>query len=118
MNLFTKTVLILTIGACAPKLLGTMTRADVTRGQKKFPDLTIAQLEAGKIQYETHCGTCHSLYAPSSHDEAGWNKWVPIMVAKANKKYGMTAIDSSGQENMRRYLITMMDAPPPPAESK
>ena len=111
MNLFTKTVLILTFGACAPKIVGTLTRSDVQRGQKHFPTLTIAELQDGKSKYETHCSTCHALKDPRSKTEAVWTDMVPKMSVMANNKAGMIVLDSAAQEHVLRYVITMMDAP-------
>ncbi|MES2618547.1 MAG: hypothetical protein V4613_11755 [Bacteroidota bacterium] len=80
---------------------------DVDRMAAKFPDQTLASLNDGKIQYETHCQTCHALYKADSEGEAEWNVIVPDMVKKVNRKAGTVAVDSTRQKVILRYLITM-----------
>jgi hypothetical protein len=43
----------------------------------------------------------------NAQDEAGWNKIVPPMVAKVNKKAGSEILDKDKQEAILRYLVTM-----------
>jgi cytochrome c5 len=83
------------------------TQADLDRGLKKHPSLTMDELMAGKDQYQTNCGKCHALKNPGSRNEADWTKVVPRMAAKAQKKAGKEVIDAAMQESILKYLSTM-----------
>lgn len=106
----TKTFLILTLVtvlySCSSKLKE-LSQADADRGKQKFPAVTLASLNEGKSIYQLHCNKCHGLKKPSSANEAKWNKLVPIMVTKLNKKEGKEVIDAKQQEILLQYLITM-----------
>lgn len=82
------------------------TQTDVDRVKSKYPDLTLSELNNGKIFYEKHCGTCHALKKPTSETEQEWNKIVPKMVVKVNKKEG-NVLDAAAQESILRYVVTM-----------
>lgn len=80
---------------------------DVQRMQSKYPDYTNEQFISGGKLYESNCGSCHKLKPVNAMDEAGWNKIVPPMVAKVNKKAGSEILDKDKQEAILRYLVTM-----------
>ena len=86
------------------------TQADVDRVKLKYPDYTLSELHNGKTLYEKHCGTCHSLKKPASEPEQEWNKIVPKMVVKVNKKEG-NVLDTKAEESILRYVVTMTTAP-------
>jgi cytochrome c5 len=77
---------------------------NLTAAQAKYPGYSMADFTAGQALYAENCGRCHPAYAPGSHTEEQWAKWVPKMVPKANKKAGTVAIDESGQELILRFL--------------
>src|SRR5688572_26276175 len=97
------------IVSCSAKLY-TPTQSDADRGAAKYPGLSLADLNEGKATYEQKCQTCHGLKSPSSKDEAGWNKIVPPMVAKVNKKAGREEINEARKDQLLRYLVTMSNA--------
>ena len=78
---------------------------NLTAAQTKYPGYSMADFTAGQALYAENCGRCHPAYAPSSHTEEQWAKWVPKMVPKANKKAGTVAIDESGQELILQFLF-------------
>lgn len=92
--------------SCSAKLKE-LTQADADRGKEKFPSVTLVSLNEGKSIYENNCNKCHGLKKPGSANEAKWNKLVPIMVTKLNKKEGKEVIDAKQQEIMLQYLVTM-----------
>jgi cytochrome c5 len=106
---------VLVVTSCSPKTkpqssasASTSTvNPDVQRMQSKYPDFTNEQFLAGKSLYESNCGSCHRLEPVNAKDEAGWNKIVPPMVAKVNKKAGSEILDKDKQEAILRYLVTM-----------
>lgn len=77
---------------------------NLTAAQAKFSGYSMADFTAGQALYADNCGRCHPAYAPSSHTEEQWAKWVPKMVPKANKKAGTVAIDDAGQDLIIKFL--------------
>jgi len=100
---------ILLLCACSAKL-SLLTQADAERGTAKFPGSTLASLNEGKAHYEQYCGSCHGLKSPASEPEAEWNRIVPDMVKKTNKKAGSEVVDSKKQELILQYVVTMSTA--------
>lgn len=80
------------------------------RGAVKFPGYTTEMFKSGKALYEGNCGSCHGLYKPTSETEEKWNKIVPWMVGKTNKKAGSEVINADQSELIRKYLVTMCTA--------
>lgn len=97
---------VLLLVACSPKLAAP-TQADVERVSAKHPDYTLASLQEGRSLYQTHCGTCHGLKKPSAFAEADWQKIVPAMVKKANKKAGKESISAAQQALILQYVSAM-----------
>ena len=83
----------------------TSTAVNLSAAQTKYPGYSMADFTAGQALYAANCGRCHLAYAPGSHTEEQWAKWVPKMVPKANKKAGTVAIDESGQELILQFLF-------------
>jgi cytochrome c5 len=97
--------------ACSSAKLLTPSQHDVSRVSSKFPGYTLTDLNQGKALFESTCDRCHKLKNPASRDEEQWDKIVPKMIGKLNKKEGKTEIDSTQQESILRYLVTMSSAP-------
>jgi mono/diheme cytochrome c family protein len=95
--------------ACFSAKLATPSASDVARVSNKFPNYTLANLNAGKVLFEEHCALCHGLRNPTSRNEENWNKIVPRMVKKANRK--KVRIDEGQQELILKYLVTMSARP-------
>ncbi len=99
--------------ACGTIQLIQPSQIDVERGSQKYPGLTLADLNKGKLIYEQECVICHRLKGPASRSEAKWKKIVPRMVKKVNKKKGRVAINPESEEILLKYLITMSEHPRP-----
>ena len=110
MKSLTIAAMILLLAACGSKMMS-LSQADANRGATKFPGLTVAALNAGKLHYETHCQSCHGLISPKAKTEATWRALVPKMVVLVNKKSPMMAIDSAKQASILQYVVTMSTAP-------
>ncbi|MFH1121605.1 MAG: c-type cytochrome [Bacteroidota bacterium] len=93
--------------ACGTTKLIQPTQADAERGGQKFSNLSLDQLVQGKALYEQNCALCHGLKKPGSRNEAQWNKIVPAMSAKVNRKKGEGTLSSEKQDILMRYLVTM-----------
>ena len=94
------------LAGCSVKLV-TPAQQDVDRVSGKYPGYSLAELNADKALYESTCSRCHRLKNPISHSEAKWDKIVPRMIARLNKKEGKELIDAKQQEAILRYLVTM-----------
>jgi mono/diheme cytochrome c family protein len=83
-----------------------ITQADADRGGIKYPGMTLAELQQGKIDYEQNCGTCHGLKKPTSKFPEQWQKIVPDMVGRAHKA-GKAPISAAKEASILKYLVTM-----------
>jgi len=89
-----------------PAVATTPAVSDVERGAAKFPGYTQSEYNDGKMFYEKHCNLCHGLKNPASYSETDWNKIVPDMCKKVNRKQN-NALDEKAQQAILRYVITM-----------
>lgn len=94
------------VGCSASKNVVALSQSDVDRVQDKYPGYTLAELNEGKVLYEKHCGNCHGLKALNSQTEEGWQKIVPPMVKKVNRKEGIE-IGARGEDLILKYAVTM-----------
>lgn len=109
-----KLLLILSIvflAACKPVRLITPGQADVNRVSQKFPGLTVGELNEGKSIFENNCNICHRLKNPESKSEKRWDRIVPKMVHRVNKRKKQNGIDSTSEVILLKYLVTMSTAP-------
>jgi hypothetical protein len=98
--------LIMVFAGCTVKLM-VPAQADVDRVAGKYPGYSLAELNADKALYESTCSRCHRLKSPTSRSEAKWDKIVPKMIGRLNRKEGKEVIDAKQQEAILRYLVTM-----------
>ncbi len=99
--------LIITLfAACSVKLMAPA-QSDVDRVSGKYPGYSLADLNADKALYESTCSRCHRLKNPRSKSEPKWDRIVPKMIARLNKKEGKEIIDAKQQASILRYLVTM-----------
>ena len=98
--------IIIFLAACSVKLV-TPTQSNVDKVSGKYPGYSLAELNADKALYESTCSRCHRLKNPTSRSEAKWDKIVPKMIGKLNKKEGKEVIDAKQQDSILRYLVTM-----------
>lgn len=104
----------LLLSACASSsstTTSTGTQADVDRMQVKFPGYTLAKLEAGRLQYEENCQTCHGRKDPKDYSEERIRMIVPVMAEKANNKAGKVVVDSEEEVLIMQYMIAIHDRP-------
>jgi hypothetical protein len=83
------------------------TEADVLRAAASFPNITLSELNEGKMHFEVNCSKCHGLKNPTSRSEEQWNSIVPKMTAKANKKAGKEVITPAMQQSILQYVVAM-----------
>jgi cytochrome c5 len=104
-------ILIVVLTACSSAKLLTPAQSDVDRVSVKYPGFTLADLNEGKAMFEQTCNRCHRLKDPASRSEDKWNKIVPQMIGKLNKKEGREVVDDKQQAIILKYLVTMSSAP-------
>lgn len=100
------------LSACGATKLVTPSESDAERGSQKFPGLSLGSLHEGKMLFEQNCGKCHGLKDPTKRSEEKWNKVVPRMVQKVNKKAGKEELDAREQLLILQYVVTMSAAKP------
>ena len=101
------TLLILALVLCLSAACGTAkppSEINLSAAQVKYPGYGMDAFTAGQTLYSENCGRCHPAYTPSSHTEEQWAKWVPKMVAMANKNAETVVIDEPGQELILKFL--------------
>ena len=106
-------IFIVILTACSSAKLLTPAQSDVDRVSAKYPGYTLAELNEGKAMFEQTCSRCHRLKDPASRNEDKWNKIVPQMIGKLNKKEGKVVVDDKQQAIILRYMVTMSSAPKP-----
>ena len=80
------------------------TQNDAGRGRQKFPDLTLAELNQGKIFFENNCNKCHGEKISFKVSEKHLYKVVPRMAKKKAK------VDDKTEALILKYLVTMHSA--------
>ncbi len=101
-------VLAIIVTACSSSKLLTPTQADADRMTDKYPDITLAQLTEGKSLYQSKCTACHPAKNPTKWTPQEWDKIVPGMVNKANKK--QEKISESEKDLIMKYVQTACQA--------
>jgi cytochrome c5 len=94
------------VGESSTPVIEGMSQADVDRGSKEFPGLTLDELVEGKKLYENNCNLCHALKKPTAEPASEWRKVVPPMVEMVNTKKNGN-LDAIAQEKILRYVVTM-----------
>jgi len=97
---------VILLASCSLKVIKP-TQADLSRGQKEFPGMTMAQLEEGKSTFKRLCTQCHPAKSPTSRGEKEWREVVPEMAGKAAHKPKKKQISEADQQLILKYLITM-----------
>lgn len=101
--------LILFIAACSASKVAAPSQADVDRGIKEYETLTLSQLESGKELYSANCGKCHPLKNVEKYSKEEWERIMPKMVQKANKKG--SNLGAAQEDILMRYAVTMASRP-------
>jgi len=96
----------LCLSGCGPGAIPEPTAADQARASERWPEVTLADLTAGRTLYVQKCSGCHSLYPPSFRAAEAW---VPVVDKMASK----FALEADQKETIARYLVVMSthDAP-------
>jgi cytochrome c2 len=97
---------LLFLAACSSKILSP-TQADVDAMKETDPDLTLADLEAGKAAYKDYCNMCHGYYSPANYSEEQLEKIIPNMVGKVNEKSGSMVINDQMQRQLLQYALAV-----------
>ena len=92
--------------ACGTTKIAEPTEKDILSAKSTFPEVTLADLQAGKNIYQQHCGGCHPHEKVTKFSQAQWRNITPKMVVKANKKYN-NVINSADETKLLQYLVTM-----------
>jgi mono/diheme cytochrome c family protein len=87
--------------ACVSSALPQPTAADVTRGNARFPDLRLSELEQGRQLYVSRCGNCHTLKAPLELPPEQWQAAVTDM----RVKNGVKLSDAEAQAIVRYLTV-------------
>lgn len=94
------------IMACGATKIIEPTENDAVKAKTTFPEVTLADLQAGKNIYQQHCGGCHPHKKVSKFTAAQWRDITPKMVVKTNKKFN-NVINPTGEAQLLQYLVTM-----------
>ena len=89
--------------ACAAYKPMAPAQSDADRAAKENPQITLADLNAGKSIFEEKCHKCHSLKKPFKKTDEEITDALPRMAKRAK-------LDSDQQALVLNYLITMNDA--------
>lgn len=54
------------LAACATATVALPTQADVERGKTYYPNLTLEELNEGKMRFNQQCSKCHDYEPPAS----------------------------------------------------
>lgn len=92
--------------ACGASKILEPTEYDAVKAKTTFPEVTLADLQAGKNIYQQHCGSCHPHKKITKFTENQWRNITPKMVIKTNKKFN-NVIDAAGEAQLLKYVVTM-----------
>jgi hypothetical protein len=76
------------------------TPANAEQAKRQWPDVTVDSLEQGRSLYVARCGSCHSLYLPSSFDATGWQERLGLMAPRAR-------LNDDERTLVYKYLVTI-----------
>ena len=83
-----------------------LVQTDVDRGAKKFPELSMEELQKGKDRYDLLCTQCHKKIKLRKYKEEEWKKVIPGMARMADKE-NKKSIDKESQDLIYKYVVTM-----------
>jgi len=94
--LVTVSFLLVRCGSSKPVAKAEATPGEMVAEVKK--NYTAAQMEQGKVLWQSSCDKCHKLYTPESRSVSKWNSVLPRMTKRAK-------LDDSQAGMVRAYLI-------------
>lgn len=92
-------LLLAALAACGASPIPKPTVADVQRGSKSYPGVSLAELSHGRSLYVERCGSCHTLKPPLELSPERWQAEVSEMRAKNGVK-----LDDAEAQAITRYL--------------
>src|ERR1017187_7169934 len=92
------------VGACVAYVPLAPSQSDMEWATRKFPGITLEELNNGKALFEQKCKKCHSLARPFRVSEADLLHVMPKMAKKAK-------IDVKTSDQILKYLEVMRSAP-------
>jgi cytochrome c5 len=101
-TLFIISAVSLTLTQCATKKAANKTAStsnvDPTVAEIKR-NYNAAQIEEGRVIWQTSCGRCHKLYEPQTRTIATWEPVIARMIPKAK-------LDTEQGAKVRAYILT------------
>ena len=85
---------------CGARALPPPAEPDRARLTARWPNVTLAQLQAGQQLYAQRCGACHQLYEPASQSAQRWPEVVRAMKERAK-------LDDSQEQQVLQYLLAI-----------
>ncbi len=79
---------------------------DAERAVRRWPEVTLATLQAGRKMYVAKCSGCHSLRSPSSKPADTWPSALDEM-----EQDGDLTLTRSERLLIEQFLVTMSEAP-------
>lgn len=76
---------------------------DFITAQRKFPGISVDDLNTGKQLYINKCGSCHRLYKPDQFSTEKWLEKMPDMEIEAK-------LTNKESELIKQYLITKCES--------
>lgn len=106
-KLFLSVFVLSVLAACSTLELAAPKQSDVVWAQKKFPSITLSDLNEGKVLFEKNCGLCHSLKKSMRQEEADLPEIVVRMSKKVNRKRKSDVIGKEEQKLLLQYIVTL-----------
>lgn len=66
--------------------------------KKRWPEITQANLDSGKVIYRTKCSKCHAAKAIASRSEASW-------ITMIDKMSPMAKLDAKQKEDVSHFIL-------------
>lgn len=78
------------------------TTSDTVKKTEEIPEhkYTAAELQEGKMLWESHCDRCHKLYLPESRTKEKWDRILPRMVKRSK-------LDAEKAGKVRGYIMSL-----------
>ena len=97
-------LLLLAAGCAAP--LAHPTARDALLAQERWPEATVASLEAGRRLFVFRCTGCHRLHQPQERAPDAWPEVLDDMEREAH-------VTRAERELIERFLVTAASQPRP-----
>lgn len=98
------TVALFLLAAACVAPLPHATVDDATRAQARWPEASVATLEAGRRLFADRCSGCHALRLPSEYPAARW----PALLSQMEKEAKLAPEE---RELIERFVLTVAARP-------